>query len=223
MNTAVLEAVESKELSTQERAILITQETIISRGLDAFVAVGEALAIVRDNRLYRENYATFAEYVRYRWNIGKSRAYQLITASGMSTIGVQNERQSRALTQFPDEHRATIFHAAESLAETFHKPLSSGMIERVGETIMLAVTTGTVDIGNGKNTPLIAALTIEEDEAVKRQKQYIMDNTKDKPAQIEAIVSAHEISADGKDMLALELVTPHAFILGQKVVLRIAA
>ena len=41
---------------------LITLEEIITEGLPTFVKVGRALLQNRDRKLYRNDYATFAEY-----------------------------------------------------------------------------------------------------------------------------------------------------------------
>ena len=48
-----------KELIKEEKTLLTQQETIIEKGLSTFVEVGKALTIIRDNKLYREEYETF--------------------------------------------------------------------------------------------------------------------------------------------------------------------
>lgn len=40
----------------------------------AFMALGRALAEIRDKRLYRATYDTFEEYLAGRWNLDPERA-----------------------------------------------------------------------------------------------------------------------------------------------------
>lgn len=56
-------------------------ETTISKGLGTFVEVGNALAEIRDRRLYRQYHDSFDAYCRDQWEMGRSRAYQLIHAA----------------------------------------------------------------------------------------------------------------------------------------------
>jgi hypothetical protein len=53
-------------------------EDVIDRGLSTFVEVGEALLEIRDGRLYRSTHATFEDYCRDRWRMGRSHAYRLM-------------------------------------------------------------------------------------------------------------------------------------------------
>jgi hypothetical protein len=90
---------------------LVELEAVIARGLDTFVEVGAALAEIRERQLYRhQGFDRFEDYCRDRWQLGRSRAYQLMDASQvvslMSTIvdtdGVPlpppaNEAQAREL------------------------------------------------------------------------------------------------------------------------------
>lgn len=68
-------------LSQSEEKELAECEVTIERGWSAFVEAGRALARIRDRKLYRGKYATFAEYCRRRWHYGRSHAYRLICAS----------------------------------------------------------------------------------------------------------------------------------------------
>lgn len=70
-------------LTDAEYADLETLETTISKGLDTFVEVGNALAEIRDRKLYRQYHATFAAYCTEQWEIGKSQAYRLIEAAAV--------------------------------------------------------------------------------------------------------------------------------------------
>ncbi len=61
-------------LTTNERMELETLEGVIAREMGSFMAVGNALLTIRDNRLYREGFKTFGDYCRGKWGVGKSYA-----------------------------------------------------------------------------------------------------------------------------------------------------
>lgn len=81
---------------------------------------GRALTVIRDARLYRETHATFEAYCRERWQMSRPRAYQLISAAGMSTT-VDNERQARALRAVKEEEVATASPAWVDLLQTIER------------------------------------------------------------------------------------------------------
>ena len=57
-------------------------ERTVRQGLEIFYRVGEALAEIRDRKLYKDlGYSNFRDYLRSRWNMKKSRAYQLIDSA----------------------------------------------------------------------------------------------------------------------------------------------
>ena len=55
---------------------LAKHEAIISQGLKAFVAVGDALRKVSDDLLYRCDFTTFEEYAEKRWGLRRAEAYR---------------------------------------------------------------------------------------------------------------------------------------------------
>lgn len=111
-------------LTDAEYAELERLETVISKGLDTFVEVGTALAKIKADRLYRQFHQSFDAYCREQWDLGKSRAYQLISAaevaSEMSTMvdtpQPTNERQARELGKVPAEGRADVMREAAERA-----------------------------------------------------------------------------------------------------------
>ena len=91
-------------LTPDERDDLDCLELHVKQSLEAFVAVGNALAEIRDRRLYREGYDTFETYLADRWGLKHQRAYQLIAGAAVSTIvdkaglpAPVNEAQAREL------------------------------------------------------------------------------------------------------------------------------
>lgn len=56
-------------------------EAIVRRGLDTHHEVGNALAEISDQRLYRTSHRTFEAYLRDRWGMSRSCGDQLIQAA----------------------------------------------------------------------------------------------------------------------------------------------
>lgn len=65
-------------LNKQESQQLFNLEGIVQRGLDKFIEVGQALAAIRDSRLYRDKYGNFEDYVRERWGMSARHAHRLV-------------------------------------------------------------------------------------------------------------------------------------------------
>lgn len=88
--------------STRER--LRECEAVIERGMASFIEVGNALAEIRDSRLYLDTNATFEDYCRDRWGMSRPYAYNLIDAASVSAMAdIENERQARALVPLKDD------------------------------------------------------------------------------------------------------------------------
>jgi hypothetical protein len=114
----------SGPLSPAEVQTLQHYEEVIAQGIKTFVQVGQALLAIRDQRLYRQQYGTFEEYLRQRWDLGQSRAYPLMDAAGVvtnlkcSTIVElpTNEAQARPLAALPAEQQAEAWQEAVATA-----------------------------------------------------------------------------------------------------------
>ncbi len=96
---------------------LIALEKVIERGLETFVQVGEALAEIRDRKLYRIEHPTFDAYLDKKWSLSRSRACRLIQAA--ETVKVlptgnrpQTERQARPLATLPPAQRVEVWEKA---------------------------------------------------------------------------------------------------------------
>lgn len=88
-----------KELDMQEADRLARLESSIEKNLAAFYAVGLALAEIKQDRLYRENYDTFEAYCRDRYSLARRTAYQYIE----SAATVDNLKECAQL-----EHKPTL-------------------------------------------------------------------------------------------------------------------
>jgi hypothetical protein len=104
-------------MSPEELAQLESCETIIRRGIETFLEVGQNLAIVRDKKLYRHEHGTFEEYVDAKWHMTKQRAYQLIGAADAHHVLASrfdvselptDERAMRELMKVPSDMVAEV-------------------------------------------------------------------------------------------------------------------
>lgn len=121
--TTTASPVEMEDITSAESKDLIALETVIERGLETFVQVGEALAEIRDRKLYRIAHTTFADYCKVKWKMSDRRARQLMDASEVvtaisksGTIVPKTESQARPLASLPPEQRAEAWSAAASAA-----------------------------------------------------------------------------------------------------------
>ncbi|MHB1350078.1 MAG: hypothetical protein ACYCYR_09415 [Desulfobulbaceae bacterium] len=111
MDLAALE--QETPLSVREEKRLAELEQIIQDNFRGFVAVGQALAEIRDSRLYRVDYPTFEDYCRDLWDMSHRRADQLIAAKSvidnLTTIVVTDGRDNLGtIVPKSDDNLATI-------------------------------------------------------------------------------------------------------------------
>lgn len=107
----------------EESRDLARLETTIANGLQTVVEVGEALAEIRDRKLYREEHATFDAYLETKWKISRSWACrQIQAAETVKVLPTDNkpttERQARPLTKLAPEKRAEAWNAAVAASPT---------------------------------------------------------------------------------------------------------
>jgi hypothetical protein len=120
----VVGEVEDAPLTTGEQRDLARHEATIAGGLDTFLAVGEALAAIRDRRLYRDTHRSFAAYLAARWPQigGRRQADRLINAAEVAAdlrpvgLSLTSERQARELAPLPPEQRRVAMERATAQA-----------------------------------------------------------------------------------------------------------
>lgn len=128
-------------LTTNERQQLAKLERVIEQGVKRFVEVGNALAAIRDGRLYREHFETFADYCVQTWNFSKQRASQLIQAAAVEkvcqpVVDVPNERVARAIGEVPEEDREAVLEWATEKAAG--EPLTAAAIRQAARDVLEA-------------------------------------------------------------------------------------
>lgn len=111
----------SDAITIQESARLVSLEKTIERGLGNFIEVGEALAEIRDSRLYRIEHKTFEDYCRTKWKFSRMQASRLIGAADVCNQLVTKpgaESQARPLTRLdsPEQRREAWADAVEQSA-----------------------------------------------------------------------------------------------------------
>jgi hypothetical protein len=77
-------------LTTSEKNRLAELEQVVEAGLQEFLRTGAALREIRDRRLYRTHFATFADYVRSRFALARSSVDQLIRSQATAQTLLEN-------------------------------------------------------------------------------------------------------------------------------------
>src|SRR5229473_4394024 len=123
VDRAPAQARQARKLSPQERATLRHCENAVTKGLKTFYEVGDALKTIRNQRLYRETFASFRAYCRARWGFEAARARQFIAAADVfkdvaevSDVQPANEAQMRSLSHLDTEHRQQVWKLATERA-----------------------------------------------------------------------------------------------------------
>lgn len=128
-------------LTTIEEGQLVKLEAIIEHGLQTFVEVGNALAKIRDSRLYRIEYDTFEDYCQERWAMARRTAYQYIEAAQVvenvrncAQILPTNEAQTRPLAPLTSEQRQVAWEEAVNTAP--NGKVTGAHVQRVVDNLM---------------------------------------------------------------------------------------
>lgn len=123
MPSEVVIVSESRELSHREQRLLEACEEDISRGIEL---QAKALQIIRDQKLYRREFATFDEYVTDR--IGKSKRwadYQIKYIEVIGNLAEQmgtmvpkiSERAAREISELEPQQQAEVVKSIVDLGE----------------------------------------------------------------------------------------------------------
>ena len=68
-------------LAVREVKLLAECEQVIQADIKAFMRVGQALATINNERLYRSEFLSFKEYVAAKWDMAEGSAYRFIDAN----------------------------------------------------------------------------------------------------------------------------------------------
>jgi hypothetical protein len=126
-----------KILNIEESHELERCEVVIKQGLQTFIEVGEALFIIRDKRLYRNEFNTFEDYCTHKWGMVQQsatrliRAYETVTNLQSEPIGSllpQSESQIRPLTSLEPEIQKEVW---KEVIETHKENITAAKVQSV--------------------------------------------------------------------------------------------
>jgi hypothetical protein len=97
-------------ITRKEASRLDVCERKIERAIKNFTEAGEALSIIRVDKLYRSEYPSFDAYCKERWGFTRQRANQLIGAVGQTKElpNLSNESAAREFSKYDDDTRKVI-------------------------------------------------------------------------------------------------------------------
>ena len=185
MNEQSMTTVEKKEYLTEaEAADLRRLEEVLDRTKKAWLDFGDAIAQVRDRRLYRATHKRFEDYCQERWGITSVRAYQMIraasvvsdlettvrTAGGESASIPTNEAQARPLSGLDAPRRREAWDKAVEIAggsQPTEKQVREAVQQIQAAPPAIPARDEPTDVARGREEgiiPLDAEVTIIEEE-----------------------------------------------------------
>jgi len=135
---------------------LSKHEDVIAKNLTAFYEVGNALYIIREKRLYCElGYTSFGDYCRDRWDMARSRAYQMIaSATIMDNLKLSTlvdmptqETQVRHLSAIAPELQPMAWELANEVSEGLGITPTQAIVKQSVDAIRELMTTRAITIG----------------------------------------------------------------------------
>jgi len=114
----------SREEQERYESLKATFHEQIAKGVLAFHRAGEALLAIRNERLYREQYRTWADFCREEFALTKSYANYMISAFEVIErlrqegcfVLPDNERVCRELSRFPSDMQTAIWRRAQQIS-----------------------------------------------------------------------------------------------------------
>lgn len=137
------ETIPDGALTPLEQDELSRCEAAITRGLQTFFEVGAALVTIRNQRLYRAEYATFEAYCRERWEMGRNYMNKIVAAhevvAHLGTIVPKNqlpanESQVRPLVKLDPAQQRTTWE--QVLASAPAGRITAAYVEQVARQVL---------------------------------------------------------------------------------------
>ena len=124
-------------------------------------------------------YANWTACLQNEFGYSRQYLYDLMDAAPVqerlsSTPYKLSTRAAVALAAYEVDLQPAILRTAAAR----YAKLTESNVTRVGDVMQTLARTGHVDLGNGTSTPIDAALTAQDEEALKRQQQYIAENSR---------------------------------------------
>ena len=120
-----LETIEKQvKLTTPQRVRLAELEQTIETNMQAFYDIGEAMAEIRNSKLYRDEFKTFDEYVANKWGVARQHANRLMSsAKVLQNLDTTEEQRAglrethlRPLAPLEPEQQKQVFETAVATA-----------------------------------------------------------------------------------------------------------
>jgi len=125
---------------------LLELEEDITNDLKAVFRIGLNLMVIRDEKLWKQNYKSFEDYCNDRWSKGSNWARKMIKAVEVKEVvpDVENEWQARQLVDLPDEKKVEVFSRA--VDEVNDPKLVTGtQLNRIKQSVVAEATTPEVN------------------------------------------------------------------------------
>jgi hypothetical protein len=162
-------------------------ETIVQRGIQTFIEVGEALEEIRDGSLWRlhSKYATWSDYLDQRWHFGSSRARQLINGArfarrieDVTGVTLPNERVTREINSVIRQYPEEIQSLALEMAAKRGGMVTVDRVRDIAETLTEALNTGGyVTTADGEQNALESSINTNRKESeIAKQAQKLVDD-----------------------------------------------
>lgn len=127
-------------LNIEESHELKRCEIVIKQGLKTFIEVGEALFIIRDKRLYRNEFKTFEDYCQQKWSMPRRHVNRIIAASetiiNLGPIGPilpELESQVRPLVGLEKDVQIAVWNDVVHESIIDNKKITAKMVEQKAE------------------------------------------------------------------------------------------
>lgn len=162
--------------------------------------IGRRLLEMREREAWKVlGYASWTAFLEGEFSYSRKHLYELMNAASVLEVIPKGNKISTAaaakLSQYPKELHIPIIQATQAR----YGAITESRLQRVGDMFQEVTRTGHCDTGNGISTPIDIALDKADDEADKRQKQYIYDKPQKPLTQDEISLAISTITANPSD------------------------
>lgn len=173
-----------RSLDDEQRERYDTCKQVIREGMATFLAVGEALAEIRDRGYYLTDYDTFEAFCQQEYDISRRRAYQLMDATDVVTrLSLSGEfppaqlplteSHAVALASVEPERRREVWDEVVAVAQHEKTKITAAEIARTNERLT----------GKPARKPTKKTSRKEDAQADDQDAASDVDNDQDQPTQ----------------------------------------
>lgn len=202
MVAAALPGPEYGPMTEMEVEELDTCEQVIAYGIRMFAAACRALRTIRDRRLYRRQFESWQAYITARWSMmfedsgTADRWIKLANVQDRLTpvgVTIEHERHAREIAKYEPAIQSAIALVGVRAAALEGRPVTEGHFKRAGEVIAQMTLTGSVELGNGQQHPMIETLAAG---VVERRRESVLQHIATKARTVLLQVDIGAVSAD---------------------------